>query len=69
MSKPTKPLSDLTIGDKIRQGKPFWVGSNRERKACLSAAKFAGVKITTKADTQGFFVIFLDHRQIEMNRK
>ncbi len=60
---PTRKLSTLAIGAKIKAGKDFWVGTNLERKAAIAAAGFMGVKITTQKQVLqpgGFNVYFLD---------
>lgn len=58
-----KRMSALEIGAKIRAGENFRVYSERERKAALQAAKYAGVKISTRAtsatETEGFDIYFL----------
>ena len=63
--KSNKRLTAFEIGHRIRQGKTFKVGSERERKAALDAARFAGVEITTRvSDTGGFNVYFLNPKII-----
>jgi len=54
-----KPLSSLAIGDKIRKQKPFWVRTSAERKSALTAAKYAGVEVSTRAKNGGFAIYFL----------
>lgn len=65
MSKINKlhALTDEQIGRRIARGKNFWVRSNPERKAALSAANFAGVDIMTRAakkPLEGFNIYFLN---------
>lgn len=59
-------LSSLAIGAKIRAGKNFRVGTNLERKAAISAARFAGVKIVTRAVVfgNGFTIHFPEANRI-----
>lgn len=56
MSK-LKELTELQIASKIKAGIDFTVKTNRERKKALSAAKYLGSDIVTRALADGFQVI------------
>lgn len=60
-------LSNLAIGNKIRKGVTFTVGSNADRIAALTAAKFAGVNVSSRKNKglngqkpNGFTIYFLN---------
>jgi hypothetical protein len=52
-------LSELAIAGKLKEKKPFVVGTGRERKRALMASKFLGIPITTRAVDAGFQINFL----------
>jgi len=53
-------LSELAIAGKLKEKKPFVVGTERERKRALTASKYFGIQITTRAvDGGGFQINFL----------
>jgi len=52
-------LSELAIANKIKEKKPFTVGTERERKKALTASKFLGIQIVTRAIEGGFQINFL----------
>lgn len=58
MSKKSE-LSELAIANKLKEKKPFIVGTERERKKALAASKFFGIKIITRATVGGFEIQFL----------
>lgn len=51
-------MTELQIAAKIKAGKPFTVPAERERKMALSAAKYLGIGIFTKANYHEGFNIF-----------
>jgi hypothetical protein len=53
-------LSELAIAGKLKEKKPFVVGTERERKRALTASKFLGIAIVTRSvETGGFQINFL----------
>ena len=54
-----KPLAESEIGQLISKGKNFTVSTKKERALCLYAARFAGVKVTSRKDGQSFKIFFL----------
>jgi hypothetical protein len=53
-------LSELAIAQKLKEKKPFIVGTERERKRALTASKFLGISIVTRSvDKGGFQINFL----------
>lgn len=57
--KQISPLPELQIASKIKAGKDFLVADVKSRRRALVAAKYLGVKITTRADGDKFHIIFL----------
>ena len=60
-----KKLSAVEIGARIRAGKTFVVMGERERKAALQAAKYAGVMVASRyvsglPKLPKFAIFFLD---------
>ena len=55
----SKLLSESEIGEKIKAGKNFTVATKKERALCLYAARFMGVKVTSRKDGQSFKIFFL----------
>ncbi len=54
-----KELNEIEIADKIKAGIGFEVVTIRERKRALTAAKYLGVLIHTRATDTGYYVHFL----------
>lgn len=54
--KRKKPLTEFEIASRIRSGVDFTVTTEKERKKVLSAAKFLGASLQTRANGAGFTV-------------
>lgn len=52
-------LTSEEISEQIRAEKPFWVGSESERKTVLENAKVLGFKYTTRSDGRGGFNCYI----------
>ena len=57
--KQISPMPELQIASKIKARKDFIVNGDKSRRRALVAAKYLGVKITTRADGDNFRIIFL----------
>jgi hypothetical protein len=51
-----RELKEIEIAAKLKTGMNFIVGTERERKRALSAAKYLGIEVSTKANPIGFTV-------------
>lgn len=59
MSKKSE-LTELAIANKLKEKKPFTVTTERERKRALTASKYLGIQIITRAiESGGFQISFL----------
>jgi hypothetical protein len=56
-----KRLSPLQIAAKLRAGRNFWIATPAEQKEILTAKRFLGLDVATRANLikGGFDVIFL----------
>ena len=54
-----KQLSERQIGKLIRAGKDFLVKTPEERALALYAARFEGVKVTSRKSDSGYRIFFL----------
>lgn len=57
MSKKTK-LSAIEISAKLKAGINFTVSTANERQRVLTGAKFLGLKVSTRENTNGTFTVF-----------
>ncbi len=53
------PLTEIEMTDKIKAREGFEVGTEKERKMALTAAKYLGELIHTRKTETGFYVHFL----------
>ena len=54
-----KELSELAIANKIKVGNDFTVTTEKERKRALTAAKYIGAEISSRAIEGGFRIFIL----------
>lgn len=55
---PKKSMTELEIASRIKAGRNFWVPGNRERKLVLMAARFFGVRLSTRVSAAGGFTVY-----------
>jgi hypothetical protein len=52
-------LTELAIASKLKEREPFTVLTERERKKALTASKYLGIAIITRAIDNGFQISFV----------